>query len=87
MMVLTMINGDNGEEIIFQQKVIDDNDILVDNVDCIEHSVNLSNGISASLYEYNDGTYILVWKDDYAFIIQGGNVGFDILIDIANNII
>jgi len=85
MMVLTMINGDNGEEIIFQQKVIDDNDILVDNNYLNISEIELFNNVTAFLYEYEENTKILMWQDEYVFIFSSFNVNADTLINIAHN--
>ncbi len=77
----------NGEEILIQQKVNDNNDILIDNTKCIEQNIKLSDGNYATLFEYSDGRTILMWSDLYTVVLSGTNVDSDLLVHFANNII
>lgn len=85
-LVVYIITGPQGEEIIYDQQVYAPNEIKVDNTGCVIEEIFLDPDVEAYLCNYDDGRVNIVWKDKYLFSITSDQVPVDYLIEIARNI-
>lgn len=86
--VICYIDGSAGQQITFVQKVYNEgeDDILIDNDPIGTEQISLTNHTSAYLYNYDNGTLILIWLSDYFFYMVTDSTDRDTLISIAESI-
>lgn len=86
--VICYIDGSAGQQITFVQKVYNEgeDDILIDNDLIGTEQISLTNHTSAYLYNYDNGTLILIWLSDYFFYMVTDSTDRDTLISIAESI-
>jgi len=85
--VVHMLHGPNGEMVVFQQILPIENEMWVDNTNCVEKSITLEDGTAALLYKYEDGSINLVWQNAYIFHMNGINLAPEIIILLANLVV
>lgn len=84
--IFYVITHSDGGVIYYQQTVISDSELWLDNRSHSEERLVLENGNVSTVRSYDDGVIDLYFQDDYIFLISGESKYRDELIAIANGI-
>ena len=86
MMVEHVVTTNNNDLLFFSQYVVGAEELWLDNTNVEVKDVMLTKGMDGQLYLYEDSA-VLVWKDQYVFVIKGENDSIDLFTVLANNIV
>lgn len=84
--IFYIITNSHGGEIYYQQTVITDSELWLDNRSHNEERLVLKNGKVSTVRSYDDGVIDLYLQDGYIFLISGESKYRDEIVAIANGI-
>ena len=84
--LLEMKNSNGGVLHFCQSLELDDEVLLENDIVNISMLYLKENTVAANLFEYGEGECILVWRDEYIFLLESKNVELSELIKVAESV-